>query len=171
MKDLKFKKSAKKLSINLAFRIMVRILFLSIVFFFLMHEVSKNTTEFQTYYDSISFSYYLLFLVSLDRYLQYSSKKLSNPELFTGNSLYKLIKYLKWFLLVITVVLLVLTIKIMPIEWPNLIDQKILYILTKIFPNLFGANISYIIITMLVFYAATVANFNKQLREEQDLTI
>ena len=171
MKDLKFKKSAKKLSINLAFRIMVRILFLSIVFFFLMHEVSKNTTEFQTYYDSISFSYYLLFLVSLDRYLQYSSKKLSNPQLLTSDSLYKLIKYLKWFLLVITVVLLVLTIKIMPIEWPNLIDQKILYILTKIFPNLFGANISYIIITMLVFYAATVANFNKQLREEQDLTI
>jgi hypothetical protein len=112
MKDLKFKKSAKKLSINLAFRIMVRILFLSIVFFFLMHEVSKNTTEFQTYYDSISFSYYLLFLVSLDRYLQYSSKKLSNPQLLTSDSLYKLIKYLKWLLLVITVVLLVLTIKI-----------------------------------------------------------
>jgi hypothetical protein len=171
MKDLKFKKPAKYLSINLLFIIIVRILFISIVFFFLMHEVSKNITEFQAYYDNISFSYYLLFLVSLDRYLQYSSKKLSNPELFTGNSLYKLIKYLKWFLLVITVVLLVLTIKIMPIEWPNLIDQKILYILTKIFPNLFGANISYIIITMLVFYAATVANFNKQLREEQDLTI
>lgn len=171
MKDLKFKKSAKNLSINLAFRIMVRILFLSIVFFFLMHEVSKNTTEFQAYYERISFSYYLLFLVSLDRYLQYSSKKLSNPQLLTSDSLYKLIKYLKWLLLVITVVLLVLTIKIMPIEWPNLTDQKILYVMTKISPNLFGANISFIIITMLVFYAATIANFNRKLKEEQDLTI
>lgn len=171
MKDLKVKKSVKNLSINLAFRIMVRILFLSIVFFFLMHEVSKNKTEFQTYYDGIGFSYYLLFLVSLDRYLQYSSKKLSNPKLLTSDSLYILIKYLKWLLLVITVVLLVLTIKIMPIEWPVDTDQKILCVLTKIFPNLFGANISFIIITMLVFYAATVANFNRKLKEEQDLTI
>lgn len=171
MKDLKFNKSAKNLSINLVFRIMVRILFLSIIFFFLMHEVSKNKTEFQTYYDGIGFSYYLLFLVSLDRYLQYSNKKLSNPQLLTNDSLYQLIKYLKWLLLVITLVLLVLTIMIMPIEWPNLIDQKILYILTKIFPNLFGANISYIIITMLVFYAATIADLNKKLKEEQDLTI
>lgn len=171
MKDLKVKKSVKNLSINLAFRIMVRILFLSIIFFFLLREVSKNTTEFQVYYDRLSFSYYLLFLVSLDRYLQYSNKKLSNPELLTSDSLYILIKYLKWLLLVITVVLLVLTIKIMPIEWPVDTDQKILYVLTKIFPNLFGANISFIIITMLVFYAATVANFNRKLKEEQDLTI
>ena len=171
MKDLKFKTSAKNLSINIVFRVIVRILFLSIFCFFLLNNRYKNNTELQSYYYGISFSYYLLFLVSIDRYLQYSNKKLSNPELLTSHSLYRLIKYLKWLLLVITVVLLVLTILMMSIQWPILTAQKILYVMTKFFPNLFAANISFIIITMMVFYADTTASFNKTLKEEQDLTI
>ena len=171
MKNLKYKILAKNRSMNFLFRVVVRILFLSIIFFFLMNEDIRKSTELHSYYDVISFVFYLLFIISLDRYLEYSNKKLSNPEILTSDSLYRLIKYLKWLLLVITLILLVLTLIIMPIEWPNLIVEKILYILNKILPNLFGTNISFIIITMLVFYADTIANLNKKLKQEQDLTI
>lgn len=171
MKNLKVKIMAKNRLINLLCRVVVRILWFSIILLFLTNYGMKNMNALNSYYHNIGYAYYFLFLLILDRYLHYSNKKISVAEMLTSDSLYRLIKYLKWLLLVITVALLVLTLMIMPIEWPVQTDQKILYVITKISPNLFGANISFIIITMLVFYAATVANFNKQLREEQKLKI
>ena len=171
MKNVKAKIMAKNRLINLFCRVIVRILWFSIILLFLTDYDVKNMNALNSYYHNIGYVYYFLFLLILDRYLHYSNKKISVAEMLTSDSLYRLIKYLKWLLLVITVTLLVLTLMIMPIEWPVQTDQKILYVLTKFFPSLFGANIGFIIISMLIFYADTVANFNKKLKEEQDLTI
>lgn len=171
MKNLKLKTLAKNRSINLLFRIMVRILWFSIILLLLTDHSLKSSTDLNSYYYNMGYIYYFLFLLILDRYLQYSNKKLSVAEMLTSNSWYRLITYSKWILLVITIALLVLTLMIMPMEWPISADQKILYFLTKFSPNLFGTNISFIIISMLVFYADTIANFNKKLKQEQDLTI
>lgn len=124
-----------------------------------------------SYYHHIGYLYYFLFLLILDRYLHYSNKKISVSEILTNNSLYKLTKYIKWLLLVITLILLGLTLMIMPFELPIHTDQKILYVFTNFFPVLFGKNIDFIIISILVFYVVTIASLNKELKQEQDLTI
>lgn len=171
MKKSNLNNLSKYLSINLVFKVLVRILFISFLFHFFNNEKPNHNSDLQSYYKSISSGFYFSFLFSLDRYLYYSNKKLSNPELLLSHSLFRLLNYLKWFLLFITVVLLVLTISIMPMDWPDALQYKILYVLVKILPNIFGTNISFIIITMLAFYAASIAGVNQKLQQEQDLTI
>lgn len=172
MINYKLRKPGIDFSIILVIRIVVRVLCLSIMFFFISDNTPKNATIFETYYFITSFTYYFLFLVMLDRYLKYSAKNRLNIEtLWAGDNLQKLLSYAKWILLVFTAVLLLLTLKIMPIEWPVPIDKKILYVLTKIFPNVFGSNVSFIIINMLMFYASSIINISKRLKLEQELTI
>lgn len=171
MINFKIKKLGMDLSIILAIKVIVRVLCMSMMFFFLISDKPKNSNDLQFYSYIIGTIYYFLFLIVLDRYLTYSNKNISNQDLLTGNTLFKLIKYFKWFLLGLTVTLLVLTVMIMPLTWPDTMVKRILYLLISVFPKLFSPNISFIIISLLVFYASAIVNINRKLKQEQDLTI
>jgi hypothetical protein len=149
----------------LCLRIFVRLLGISAMFHFLFFLGSKVVSEAKYLYDFVSTVFYILFFVFLDWYLKVSSKKeLKNNGL-------KWLNMLKWIPLCFVITLVYLTIRLNMFAWPNEVVAYIIYSYTKVWPAVFVPNLSFIIITTLVFYTSAILKRNKDLKEENDLTI
>jgi len=113
-------------------------------------------------YDFLSTTFYLLFFVFLDWYIKTS---LNND--LRNNAL----RWLNIFPLGFVVILVYLSFQFNSFSWSQKIVETIIYSYTKVWSMVFIPNLSFIIITILIFYTSAVLNSNKKLKEENDLTI
>ena len=113
-------------------------------------------------YDFLSTTFYLLFFVFLDWYIKTS---LNND--LRNNAL----RWLNIFPLGFVVILVYLSFQFNSFSWSQKIVETIIYSYTKVWSMVFIPNLSFIIITILIFYTSAILSRNKSLREENDLTI
>lgn len=116
-------------------------------------------------YDFLSTTFYLLFFVFLDWYIKTSL----NNDL--RNNALRWLNILKWIPLGFVVILVYLSFQFNSFSWSQKIVETIIYSYTKVWSMVFIPNLSFIIITILIFYTSAVLNSNKKLKEENDLTI
>jgi len=116
-------------------------------------------------YDFLSTTFYLLFFVFLDWYIKTSL----NNDL--RNNALRWLNILKWIPLGFVVVLVYLSFQFNSFSWSQKIVENIIYSYTKVWSMVFIPNLSFIIITILIFYTSAILSRNKSLREENDLTI
>ena len=149
----------------LTLRFFVRLLGVITVFYFLVCLDSERANGTKYLYNLISTVFYALFFVFLEWYLKASLK---NDQ---KNEVLKWLNILKWVPLCVTVILVCLTAKLNSFIWPKETVEYIIYSYTRVWPMVFIPNLSFIIITLLIFYASAILVSNKQLKEENDLTI
>ncbi len=116
-------------------------------------------------YDFLSTTFYLLFFVFLDWYIKTSL----NNDL--RNNALRWLNILKWIPLGFVVILVYLSFQFNSFSWSQKIVENIIYSYTKVWSMVFIPNLSFIIITILIFYTSAILSRNKSLREENDLTI
>jgi len=145
----------------LSLRFFVRLLGAITVFYFLVCLDSDRANGTKYLYNLISTIFYALFFVFLEWYLKALLK----------NDVLKWLSILKWVPLCLTVILVCLTTKLNSFIWPKETIEYIIYSYTRVWPMVFIPNLSFIIITLLIFYASAILARNKQLKEENDLTI
>jgi len=161
----KIKNSSSSYWILLGLRIFVRLLGFTTMFYFLdvLRFPIDNGAKY--FYTLISTLFYLLFFIFLDRYL----KVFSNEELKDKGL--KWLNILKWVPLLFSFSLVYLTAQSNSFSWPENASAKIIYSYSKVWPAIFVPNLSFIIITTLVFYSSAILNRNMELKNENDLTI
>jgi len=161
----KFKNTSANYWPILGLRIFVRLLGITMAIYLLNFFDSMHFTSTKDLYNFISTVFYVLFFVFLDDYL----KSLLREGLKPGQ--FRWINILKWVPFIFTLLLIYLTVLLSHFEWPGVTVDDIKYIYNHVWPTVFVPNLSFIIITLLVFYASAILNRNKQLKEENDLTI
>jgi hypothetical protein len=149
----------------LLLKIFVR-LFGMITFLYLINFSAKaNFHQLDDLYISISSIFYLMFFVFLDSIIKVSAKFSLSEKLI------KPLNILKWIPLIATFYLIYLKIEINKIELSAVNLSTPAFLFTKIWPIVAIPNLSFIIITILIFYTSAILNRNKKLKEENDLTI
>lgn len=141
-------------------------IFCMITFLYAINVLAK--TDFfnlENRYGAISSIFYLMFFVFLDSIIKVSSE--SSPPEKMVNSL----NILKWLPLIISFYLIYLKIEINKMELSLVEFDTPAFLFTKIWPVVVIPNLSFIIITLLIFYTSAMLNKNKKLKEENDLTI
>lgn len=83
----------------------------------------------------------------------------------------KWLNILKWVPLLFCFSLVYLTAQSNSFSWPEDASAKIIQVYSKVWPAIFVPNLSFIIITTLVFYSSAILNRNMELKHENDLTI
>ncbi len=161
----KLKNINKNTWLLLVLKVFVRLLGI-FNFIYLLNFLSKSVlNEQRDYYIIISSIFYISFFVFLDSIIKVSasfslSEKIVRP-----------LNLLKWFPLLLTMYLVYSSLLIHEVDL-NKIDYKTpAFLWTKISPLIITPNLSFIIITILIFFASTILNTNKKLKEENDLTI
>jgi len=149
----------------LALRFFVRLLGIITVFYFLVCLDSERANALKYSYNLISTVFYVLFFVFLEWYLKTSLKN------DLKNDVLKWLNILKWVPLCLTFILVCLTVKLSSFIWPQEIVEYVIYSYTRVWPMVFVPNLSFIIITLLIFYASAILVRNEQLKQENDLTI
>lgn len=149
----------------LSLRIFVRLMGVTTMFYFLGFLSQFKGDDQNFMYGFISTIFYLLFFVFLDWYIKVSTK-----AEFSSNGL-RWLTWLKWIPLLFCITLIYLTSELNVFSWPGRISDQVIYSYMKVWPAIFVPNLSFIIITLLIFYTSAILNRNKQLREESDLTI
>ncbi|MFC4141722.1 hypothetical protein [Pedobacter mendelii] len=161
----KLKNTSSNYWLLLGLRIFVRLLGVTTMFYFLdvlRFPIDSGTKYLYTF---ISTLFYLLFFIFLDWYL----KVFSNEELKDKGV--KWLNILKWMPLLFCFSLVYLTVQSNSFSWPENASSKIIYSYSKVWPAIFVPNLSFIIITTLVFYSSAILNRNMELKQENDLTI
>ncbi|HTM97776.1 MAG TPA: hypothetical protein VL088_03495 [Pedobacter sp.] len=157
--------------IMLLVRIVVRVLGFT-YFLFIMKKLGiNNISTLESYYISLGFAFYILFFIFLDWYLKITKRAIFNGKTSMKASVLRWINYLKWIPLVLTIVLISLKVMLLDLDFPNDLYEKFNYIILKVLPIVVNDTISFILITLLIFYSCAVSNINRKLQEEQDLTI
>ena len=137
-----------------------------ITFLYLINFNAKaNFYRLDDLYILISSIFYLMFFVFLDSIIKVSAKFSLSEKII------KPLNNLKWVPLIATIYLVYLKIEINKIELSTVNLSTPAFLFTKIWPIVAIPNLSFIIITVLVFYTSAILNRNKKLKEENDLTI
>jgi len=135
-------------------------------FIYLLDFLSKSKFDkHQDYYIIISSIFYISFFVFLDNIIKVSasfslSEKIVRP-----------LNILKWFPLILTIYLVYSSILINEANLSSIDYRTPTFLWTGISPLIIIPNLSFIIITILIFFASGILNANKRLKEENDLTI
>ena len=145
-------------------RILVRVFGLCTSLYWLKLSSDYQFTSVATYHLLCAF-FYILFFVFLDWYIKISLKRQVRGKGLSW------LKVLKWVPFLFTLVLLYLSASLGKFSWPSDPSEKIIYAYTKGWSTVFMPNMGFIIITILIFYAAALLNRNKKLQEETELTI
>lgn len=149
----------------LSLRIFVRLMGVTTMFYFLSSLNQFQADDINFMYGFISTVFYILFFVFLDWYIKVSLKSEFSRQ---GQ---KWLNILKWIPLLFCLVLIYLTSQLNVFSWPGGLSNRVIYSYMKVWPAIFVPNLSFIIITLLIFYTSAILNRNKQLKEENDLTI
>ncbi|KQM78599.1 hypothetical protein ASE74_13970 [Pedobacter sp. Leaf216] len=149
----------------LSLRIFVRLLGMITVFYFLVCFDADRNNGPKYWYSLTSTFFYALFFVFLEWYLKASLKH------DLKDNLLKWLNILMYVPLCFTLILISLTAKNNLFAWPKEIIEYIIYAYTRVWPMVFIPNMSFIIITLLIFYASAILKRNEVLKLENDLTI
>lgn len=162
---LKLKNKSSNYWIIAGLRIFVRLLgTLTMIYWLTVIDKLFNFNS-KNLYDFLSTTFYLLFFVFLDWYIKTSL----NNDL--RNNALRWLNILKWIPFGFAVVLVYLSFQFNSFSWSQKIVENIIYSYTKVWSIVFIPNLSFIIITILIFYTSAILSRNKSLREENDLTI
>lgn len=161
----KLKKKSNNYWMIAGLRIFVRLLGTLTMIYWLTVIDKLFNFSLKNLYDFLSTSFYLLFFVFLDWYIKTS---LSNN---LKNSALKWLNVLKWMPLGFVIALVYLSFQFNSFSWTQKIVENIIYSYTKVWSMVFIPNLSFVIITILIFYTSAILTRNKSLKEENDLTI
>ncbi|MFC3559405.1 hypothetical protein [Pedobacter jamesrossensis] len=154
-----------KLLDSYGIKIFIRI-FGILTFINLLNFFSKADFLFQgDYYRAVSEVFYLAFFVFLDSIIKVSS-------FFTlSEKLVKPLNIIKWIPFLMMCYLIYSSVLINSNRLNNIDFSRPTFIWTEIMPFIIIPNLGFIIISMLIFYASAILNRNKELKQENDLTI
>jgi len=149
----------------LLIKIFVRI-FGIFTFLHLLNFFSKASFHNQSdYYTTVSGIFYLAFFVFLDNVVKvYSSFVLSEK-------LVKPLNVMKWIPFSMMIYLVYSSVIINQNNLSGIDFNNPTFLWSDIAPLIIIPNLSFVIITILIFFASAVLNANRKLKEENDLTI
>ncbi|KQR70344.1 hypothetical protein ASF92_10185 [Pedobacter sp. Leaf176] len=146
-------------------KIFIRI-FGILTFLYLLSFLAKASFHNQLdYYTTISCVYYLVFFVFLDNIIKVS------PSFVLSDKLVKPLNFMKWIPFLMMVYLIYSSVVINYNVLSRIDFSTPAFLWSDIAPLVVIPNLSFIIITILIFFASAVLNANKKLKEENDLTI
>ena len=146
-------------------KIFVRV-FGILTFLYLLNFFSKASFHNQSdYYTTVSGIFYLAFFVFLDNVVKVSSSFVLSEKLV------KPLNVMKWIPFSMMVYLIYSSVIISQINLSGIDFTKPTFLWSEVAPLIIIPNLSYIIITILIFFASSVLNTNRKLKEENDLTI
>lgn len=161
----KLKNTSSNYWVLMLLKIFVRI-FGIITFVYLFNFFSKATLQEQEdCYKAASAVFYLAFFVFLDNVIKVSSSFILSEKLVKPLNIMKWIPFLMMIYLIYSSIV---------INYNHLLAvdfSKPSFIWAEVTPLIIMPNLSFIIISILVFYASAILNKNKELKQENDLTI
>jgi len=116
-------------------------------------------------YNFLSATFYFLFFVFIEWYINSISKE------GMIHVLLKWLNILKWIPLCFVLILISLSFQIHSPLWPQSAAERFIFSYKTVWPVVFVPNLSFIIITLLIFYSAAILKRNTDLKQENDLTI
>jgi hypothetical protein len=149
----------------LLLKIFVRLFGMFTIFYALNFMAKSEFRVQQDYYSLVSSLFYILFFVFLDSIIKVSA------AFSLSEKIIKPLNMLRWVPLLMIVYLLYSSVIINQIALNAIDFSTPSFLYNIIIPLLIIPNLSYIIITILIFYSSAILNRNKKLKEENDLTI
>jgi len=146
-------------------RAFIGILEMSTILYLFNFFDSRISNDYKFYYGLLSTAFYILFFVFLSWYIKISTSDDSNSQRI------KWLIIVQWISISISVTLIYISAQINTVVWPEVIVEKVLYLFNTVWPNLFVPNLSFIIITTMIFYTTAILRRNRDLKQENDLTI
>ncbi len=146
-------------------KIFVRV-FGILTFLYLLNFFATATFELlKDYYTAVSVIFYLSFFVFLDNMIKVSSSFLLSEKLA------KPLRLLKWIPFLMMVFLMYSSVVINQNELSKISFATPAFLWKNVAPVIIIPNISFIMITILIFFVSAVLDNNSKLKQENDLTI
>lgn len=146
-------------------KVFVRI-FGILTFLYLLNFLSKASFHNQhDYYTTVSGIFYLAFFVFLDNVVKVSSSFVLSEKLV------KPLNVMKWIPFSMMIYLMYSSVIINQNNLSGVDFTKPTFLWSDLAPLIIIPNLSFIVITILIFFASAVLNANRKLKEENDLTI